>query len=56
MRSSRMTGVLEASDSSKPFSTERTSVGRSGRGSISHSDDLRANACVRSWMTLAPSP
>ena len=56
MRSSRMTGVLEASDSSKPFSTLRTSVGRSGRGSISHSEDFTAKAWVRSWMTLAPSP
>ena len=42
MRSSSMTGVLDASESSKPFSTMRTMVGRSGRGSSSHSDDFSA--------------
>ena len=55
-RSSTITGVLEASESSNPFSTILTIVGSSGRGSSSHSDDFSANACVRSWITLAPSP
>jgi hypothetical protein len=56
MRSSIITGVFDASDSSKPFSTMRTMVGRLGRGSISHRADFSANAWVRSWITLAPSP
>ena len=56
LRSSMMTGVLLASDSSKLFSTMLTMTGRSGRGSMSQSEDLSAKACVRSWMTLAPSP
>ncbi len=56
MRSSRKTGVLEASESSKPFSTMFTIVGRSGRGSSSQICDFMANAWVRSWMIDAPSP
>ena len=42
MRSSIITGVLEASDSSNAFSVQRTMVGRSGRGSISQSEDFSA--------------
>ena len=56
MRSSSITGVLEASDSSKPFSTMLTIVGRFGRGSSSQICDFIANAWVRSWMIEAPSP
>ena len=56
MRSSSITGVLEASDSSNPFSTIRTIVGRSGRGSSSQICDFIANACVRSCMIEEPSP
>jgi len=56
MRSSIITGVFDASDIAKPCSTMRTMVGRCGRGSIRHSEDFSANACVRSWITLAPSP
>ena len=48
MRSSMMTGVFEASDSSKPRSTMRTMVASLGRGSSSHIDDLSATAWVRS--------
>ena len=40
MRSSSITGAWLASDSSKPFSTQRTMVGRSGRGSSSHIEDF----------------
>ena len=40
MRNSSITGVLEASDSSKPFSTCSTMEGRFGRGSSSHICDL----------------
>ena len=56
MRSSSMTGVLEASESSKPFSTMSTIFGRSGRGSSSQICDFIAKAWVRSWMIEAPSP
>ena len=42
MRSSIMTGAWLASESSKPSSTMRTMVGRSGRGSSSHIDDFIA--------------
>ena len=35
MRSSSMTGVFDASESSNAFSTQLTMVGRLGRGSIS---------------------
>ena len=44
MRSSSITGAWLASDSSKPFSTMRTMVGRSGRGSSSHIEDFIAYA------------
>ena len=40
MRSSIITGVLEASDSSKPCSTMSTMVARFGRGSSSHISDF----------------
>ena len=56
MRSSMITGVFDASDSSNPRSTMRTMLASSGRGSSSHIDDLSATAWVRSWITLAPSP
>ena len=56
MRNSSITGAWLASDSSKPFSTQRTMVGRSGFGSSSHMDDFMAKAWERSWTTLAPSP
>ena len=56
MRSSIITGVDEASDISKPFSTMRTMVGSSGLGSISHRVDFMAKPWLRSWMMLAPSP
>jgi hypothetical protein len=42
MRSSSMTGALLASDRAKPCSTQRTMVGRSGRGSSSHMEDFIA--------------
>jgi|GraSoiStandDraft_13_1057314.scaffolds.fasta_scaffold821365_1 hypothetical protein len=42
MRSSIITGAWLASESSKPSSTMRTMVGRSGRGSMSHIDDFMA--------------
>ena len=56
MRSSSITGVLEASDSSKPFSTISTIFGRLGRGSSSHTCDFIAKACERSCMIDEPSP
>jgi len=56
MRTSSMTGEFEASDSSKPSSTMRTSVGRSGRGSRSQICDFIAKAWVRSCMIEEPSP
>ena len=48
--------MLDASDSANASSTNRTMCGSDGRGSRNSSDDLSANASVRSWMTLAPSP
>ena len=48
MRNSIITGVLAASDSSKPFSTILTMVGRSGRGSSRHIADFIAKAWLRS--------
>ena len=56
MRSCSITGVWLASDSSKLFSTASTIDVRFGRGSISQICDFIANACVRSWMMLDPSP
>ncbi len=56
MRNSRNTGVLDASDSSKPFSTMCTMVGRLGRGSSSQICDFMAKAWERSWMIEEPSP
>ena len=56
MRSSSITGVPLASESSKPFSTARTIAGRLGRGSSSQTCDFMAKAWLRSWMMLAPSP
>ncbi len=56
MRSWNITGVLAASDSANAVSTSRTMCASSGRGSTRISDDFSANAYVRSWMTLAPSP
>ncbi len=56
MRSSSITGVLEASDSAKPCSTISTIFGRFGRGSSSQICDFMAKAWLRSWMIEAPSP
>ncbi len=56
MRSSMITGVFDASDRAKACSTVSTIFCRSGRGSSSHMVDFIAMACVRSWITLAPSP
>ena len=56
MRSSSMTGVFEASESSKPFSTMRTMVGRFGRGSSSQICDFMAKGWLRSCMIEEPSP
>ncbi|MNI78612.1 hypothetical protein D3C73_1350010 [compost metagenome] len=55
-RSSSMTGVCEASESSKPFSTMSTMLVRLGRGSSSHICDFMAKAWVRSCMMEEPSP
>ena len=56
MRTSSMTGVFEASLSSKPFSTMRTMVGRLGRGSRSQTWLFIAKAWLRSCMIEEPSP
>ena len=48
MRTSSMTGVFDASDSSKPSSTALTMDGRFGRGSSSQICDFIANA----WRAL----
>ena len=56
MRSSSMTGVFDASDSSKPRSTMATMLSRFGRGSSSHICDFIAKACERSCMIEEPSP
>ena len=42
MRSSIITGVLVASDSSNAASVQRTMVGSDGRGSISQIEDFSA--------------
>ena len=42
MRSSRMQGMFDASESAKPSSTIRTIAGRSGRGSSRHRPDFKA--------------
>src|SRR3984957_14698158 len=51
-----MTGVEDASESSKPSSTAFTIDGRLGRGSSSQICDFIANACERSSMMEEPSP
>jgi hypothetical protein len=56
IRSSIMTGVFEASESSKPRSTISVIVARFGRGSSSHISDLSAKAWLRSCATTPPSP
>ena len=56
IRSSSITGVFDASDSSKPCSTISTIFGRFGRGSSSHTCDFIAKACERSCMIDEPSP
>ena len=56
MRNSTITGVFEASESSKAFSTARTIEGRLGRGSSSHICDFIAKAWLRSCMIEEPSP
>ena len=56
MRSISITGVLLASDSSKPCCTAVTMLSRRGLGSSSQSCDFMAKAWVRSCMMLAPSP
>ena len=42
MRNSIITGVFDASESSKACSTVLTMVERLGRGSVSHTDDFIA--------------
>ena len=42
MRSSIITGVLVASESSNAFSVQRTMVGSDGRGSSSQTEDFSA--------------
>ena len=56
MRSSSITGVLVASESSKPSCTALTIAGRLGWGSSNHICDFMAKACVRSCMMDEPSP
>ncbi len=56
MRSCSITGVLLASDSSKPCFTASTMLGRFGRGSSSQICDFIANAWLRSCMIEEPSP
>jgi hypothetical protein len=56
MRICSITGVLLASESSKPFLTAWTMLGRLGRGSSSHICDFIANAWLRSCMIDEPSP
>jgi hypothetical protein len=56
IRSSSITGVFDASDNSKAFSTVSTIFGRLGRGSSSHICDFIAKAWLLSWMIDAPSP
>src|SRR5580704_12454763 len=51
-----MTGVEDASESSKPSSTAFTIDGRLGRGSSSQICDFMAKACERSCMMDEPSP
>ena len=55
-RSNRNTGVLDASESSKPFSTAFTIASMLGRGSSSHICDFMAKAWDRSCMIEEPSP
>ena len=56
MRTCSMTGVFEASDSSKPSSTALTIDGRLGRGSSSQTWLFMAKAWLRSCMMEEPSP
>ncbi len=56
MRTSSITGVLDASDSANPCSTMRTIDGRFGRGSSSQIWDFIAKAWLRSCMMEEPSP
>jgi len=56
MRTSSITGVLEASDSAKPCSTAETIEGRLGRGSSSQTWLFSAKAWLRSCMIEEPSP
>jgi hypothetical protein len=56
IRTISITGVLVASDSSKPWRTDCTIEGRLGRGSSSHICDFIAKAWLRSCMIEEPSP
>ncbi len=56
IRTSSITGVLEASDSSKASSTLFTIDSRFGRGSSSQICDFIAKAWLRSCMIEEPSP
>ena len=56
MRSSSITGVRLASESSKPGFTAATIAGRFGRGSSSQICDFIAKAWLRSCMIEEPSP
>src|SRR5262245_59699210 len=56
MRSSSITGGLDASDNAKPVSTARTIDGRFGRGSSSQICDFIAQASLRPCMIEEHSP
>ena len=56
MRSSSITGVWLASDSSKPFSTHAHDVRQIGPRIEQPHRDFIAKACERSWMIDEPSP
>ena len=56
MRNCSTAGMLLASLIAKACSTISTMRASSGRGSSSSRVLFIAKACVRSWITLAPSP
>jgi hypothetical protein len=56
IRTSSITGVFDASDSSKDSCTALTIDATLGRGSTSQSCDFIAKACERSCMMEEPSP
>jgi hypothetical protein len=56
VRTCSITGVFDASESSKPSSTALTMLSRFGRGSSSQIWDFIAKAWLRSCMMEEPSP